>query len=73
MAPFYEEVTQELGWKKDEDLLTTMKAANVEKLKQLDEAIADAEKNLGETEIRDSMLAKAEYLCHIGDKVGRVI
>jgi 26S proteasome regulatory subunit N7 len=68
MAPFYEEVAQELGWTKDEQLIVTMKAANVDKLKQLNEAIADAEKNLGETEIRDSMLAKAEYLCSIGDK-----
>ncbi|RUS89116.1 hypothetical protein EGW08_003124 [Elysia chlorotica] len=68
MAPFYEEVAQELGWKKDEALLSSMKAANTEKLKQLDEAIEDAEKNLGETEIRDSMLTKAEYLCRIGDK-----
>ena len=69
MAPFYEEVAQELVWKKDDALLSSMKAANTEKLKQLDEAIEDAEKNLGETEIRDSMLAKAEYLCKIGDKV----
>lgn len=69
MAPFYEEVAQELGWKKDEALINSMKAANEEKLKQLDEAIKDAEKSLGETEIRDSMLAKAEYLCQIGDKV----
>ncbi|GFO15615.1 proteasome 26S subunit, non-ATPase 6 [Plakobranchus ocellatus] len=68
MAPFYEEIVQELGWTKDNALLSTMKAANAEKLKQLDEAIEDAEKNLGETEIRDSMLAKAEYLCQIGDK-----
>ena len=29
-----------------------------------------AEKNLGESEIRDAMMAKAEYLCRIGDKVG---
>ncbi|XP_005106668.1 26S proteasome non-ATPase regulatory subunit 6 [Aplysia californica] len=68
MAPFYEETVQELGWTKDEALLSTMKAANAAKLKQLDEAIDDAVKNLGETEIRDSMLVKAEYLCQIGDK-----
>ena len=30
-----------------------------------DEAII----NLGETEIRDALYAKAEYLCQIGDKV----
>ena len=69
MAPFYEEVVQELGWSKDEALLKKMKEANAEKIKQLDEAIEDSKKNLGETEIRDSMLAKAEYLCQIGDKV----
>jgi len=68
MAPYYLEVAQELGWAKDEKLLSTMKAANAEKLKQLDEGIDDAVKSLGETEIRDSMLAKAEYLCKIGDK-----
>lgn len=68
MAPFYEETVQELGWTKDETILKKMKDANAEKLKQLDEAIEDSKKNLGETEIRDSMLAKAEYLCQIGDK-----
>lgn len=69
MAPFYEEVCRDLGWKVDEILLKTMKDANQERLKQLDEAIEDAEKNLGETEIRDSLLQKAEYLSRIGDKV----
>ena len=69
MAPYYLEVAQELGWAKDEKLLSAMKTANTEKIKQLDEAIDDAVKSLGETEIRDSMLNKAEYLCKIGDKV----
>ena len=69
MTAFYEEIVQELGWSKDDALIKSMKAKNTEKMKQLDEAIEDAEKNLGETEIRDCMLAKAEYLCRIGDKV----
>jgi 26S proteasome regulatory subunit N7 len=34
----------------------------------LDEKIDDAEKNLGETEIREAYLAKAEYLSSIGNK-----
>lgn len=29
---------------------------------------ADAVTNLGDTEVRDALLAKAEYLCKIGDK-----
>ncbi|XP_067683844.1 26S proteasome non-ATPase regulatory subunit 6-like [Haliotis asinina] len=68
MAPYYEEVCRDLGWSLDSKLLQQMKAANTDKLKKLDEAIEDAEKNLGETEIRDFMLEKAEYLSKIGDK-----
>ena len=37
-------------------------------LKQLEIRIEDAEKNLGDTEIREANLAKAEYLSLIGDK-----
>ena len=37
--------------------------------KELDSKIEDAEKNLGDTEIREANLAKAEYLAMIGDKV----
>ena len=70
MAPYYEACCKELGWRVDQALLKKMKSVNEAELKKLDEAIADAEKNLGESEIRESMLAKAEYLCKIGDKVG---
>ena len=69
MAPFYEEICKDLGWKVDQALLQKMKAENEAQIKKLDEAVEDAEKNLGETEVRESMLNKAEYLCRIGDKV----
>ncbi len=46
-----------------------MKAANETKLKEFDSSIEDAEQNLGETEVRDFMLKKAEYYCRIGEKV----
>ncbi|XP_053377033.1 26S proteasome non-ATPase regulatory subunit 6-like [Mercenaria mercenaria] len=68
MAPFYEELCHSLSWKIDQALLKKMRAVNEAELKKLDEAIADAEKNLGESEIRENMLKKAEYLCAIGDK-----
>merc|ERR1711973_653213 len=55
MSPFYEEVCKDLGWTIDLKLLTTMK--------ELDAAIEDAEQNLGEMEVRESNLKKAEYLC----------
>ena len=70
MAPFYEEICKDLGWKVDQALLQKMKAENEAQIKKLDEAVEDAEKNLGETEVRESMLNKAEYLCRIGDKEG---
>ena len=70
MGPFYEEVCKDLGWVVDETLLTEMKTRNEAKLKELDEAIDDAEKNLGEMEVRESNLKKAEHLCRIGNKEG---
>ncbi|XP_014782449.1 26S proteasome non-ATPase regulatory subunit 6 isoform X2 [Octopus bimaculoides] len=71
MAPFYETVCiAQLGFKLDENLLKKMKETNEKDLKAIDEKIEDAEKNLGETEVRDFMLEKAEYLSRIGDKEG---
>jgi len=72
MAPFYEEVCNDLNWPVDETLLATMKAHNAEQLKKLDDAIEDAEKNLGEMEVREANLKKSEYLCRIGDKEGAI-
>ncbi|XP_046984675.1 26S proteasome non-ATPase regulatory subunit 6 [Schistocerca americana] len=68
MAPFYEECCSSLGWPLDEELMSRMQAANTQRLKELDEAIEDAEKNLGEMEVRDANLKKSEYLCKIGAK-----
>lgn len=68
MAPFYEEICTELKWDVDNSLLATMHTNNEETVKKLDETLKDAEENLGETEIRDALYAKAEYLCKIGDK-----
>jgi 26S proteasome regulatory subunit N7 len=45
-----------------------MKERNEAKLKELDAAIEDAEQNLGEMEVRESNLKKAEFLCRIGNK-----
>lgn len=69
MAPYYETLCKELKWPVDSDLLGKMKKANEDELKRLDDVLEDAEKNLGESEIRDAMMAKAEYLIRIGDKV----
>jgi len=39
-----------------------VQAANKDQLEQLESKIKDAEENLGETEVRDAMAAKADYL-----------
>ncbi|VDM04929.1 unnamed protein product [Schistocephalus solidus] len=69
MTPYYKHVCKQLHLNVDQALVDQMQAANVEKLKELDEKIKNAEKNEGETEIRESMLAKAHYLSKIGNKV----
>lgn len=68
MAPWYELVCQDAGWKPDSALLNKMKAENEKQLKMLNEAIEDAEKNLSEMEVREAFLKKAEYYSRIGDK-----
>lgn len=68
MAPWYELICQDAGWKIDEKLLKTLKSKNEEQIKKLNDAIEDAEKNLGEMEVREAYLRKAEYYSRIGDK-----
>lgn len=68
MAPFYELVANDLSWPIDPKLLGEMKAINAKKIEELDAIIEDAEKNLGEMEVREANLKKSEYLCRIGDK-----
>ena len=71
MGPFYSSMCSELGREVDTSLLSELEAANKAELAKLEEGIEDATKNFGETEQRDALMAKAEYLCKIGDKVRR--
>jgi len=68
MGPFYELLCAETDQTVDQELLKTLKDSNEERLKKADEEILDAEKNFGETEVRQAWLKKSEYLCQIGDK-----
>jgi len=68
MTPFYLECCKDLKWSTDQTIVTNMKVENEKKIKELEVAIEDADKNLGETEIRETNLAKAEYMSLIGDK-----
>ena len=61
MAPFYRSVCKELKWKEDSKLWTEMTAENEVEIKALDEKIADAEANLGESEHRSDEISAFSY------------
>lgn len=71
-APLYQYLCSELGWPVDSGKLAELQAANAAKLAELEEKLKDAEENLGETDVRDVLLAKAEYLGAIGDREAAV-
>ncbi|XP_068305585.1 26S proteasome non-ATPase regulatory subunit 6 homolog [Pyrus communis] len=68
MAPLYETLVAESVLKLDQGVMDSMRAKNQEELKKLDEKIADAEENLGESEVREAHLAKSLFFIRIGDK-----
>lgn len=68
MAPFYQHVCAQLKLSVDKQKLALMQKQNEAKIEELDRAVKEAEETAGDTEIKDARLAKAEYLCTIGDK-----
>lgn len=70
MVPFYEAVyLKELCLPPlQASVVSEMCSKNEEQLRLIDEKIADAEKNLGETDILELLQQKASFYCQIGDK-----
>ncbi|CAF0802718.1 unnamed protein product [Rotaria sp. Silwood1] len=68
MTPFYLECIKDGELSSDDQLIQTIRQVNEEKLKELDDKIEENEKAFGESEIRESYLAKSQYLCSIGDR-----
>ncbi|KAJ4849554.1 proteasome regulatory particle subunit [Turnera subulata] len=68
MVPLYETLVADGILEKDQAVLDSMRAKNEEEIKKLDEKIADAEENLGESEVREAHLAKSLFYIRIGDK-----
>ncbi|EZG73835.1 putative 26S proteasome non-ATPase regulatory subunit 6, partial [Gregarina niphandrodes] len=67
MVVFYERVCSEFDWSVDTNLVSKMKAENTKNLKELQDAITEAEKQYGDVEIKDGKLAIAHHYCRIGD------
>jgi len=68
MGPFYKQCCKDLKWPENKELIAELSEANKKELQSLDAKIKDAETNQGESECREALLAKAEYLTKIGDK-----
>ncbi|KAJ8507309.1 hypothetical protein ONZ45_g10317 [Pleurotus djamor] len=70
MAPYYRTVTStsSASVPLDSDLLAKLEKANSDELQKLDDRLAEAEKQEGESEISDALRARANYLTRIGDK-----
>uniref|UniRef100_A0AC35UB81 26S proteasome non-ATPase regulatory subunit 6 n=1 Tax=Rhabditophanes sp. KR3021 TaxID=114890 RepID=A0AC35UB81_9BILA len=68
MAPFYEELCKEFGIELDDNVLKAMQEKNEKRLDIYTRELEDAEVNLGETEVRQALQKRAEYLCQIGHK-----
>jgi len=64
----YEQLCHHFNWERNESWISDTTKANEVKLKELEAKIEDAEKNFGETEVREANLAKAEFLCRVGTK-----
>lgn len=69
MLPYYEKhlCPAALG-PADAQLAADLKKQNEGELEKLEEKIKDAKENLGDIEVRDAMLAKADFFNRIGDK-----
>jgi len=68
MSAYYQSICKKMGWTIDTDFVTQLDAANATTLKELDAKIEDAKTNLGETEVRDAFMAKANHFASIGLK-----
>ena len=55
-----------MGWPVDQTKLAELEKKTSEELEKLEEKINDSIENLGESEVRDALTAKAEYICKIG-------
>ncbi|KAK1266222.1 26S proteasome non-ATPase regulatory subunit 6 [Acorus gramineus] len=68
MASLYESLVSASALEADAAALEAMRGRIGEELKKLDDKIADAEENLGESEVREAHLAKSLFYIRIGDK-----
>ncbi len=67
MAPYLIYVSSALGWPVDSSLKTRLEEENAKELKTLEDKIEDYKLNAGDSEVREGMLARANFFSRIGD------
>ncbi|KAF5222948.1 putative proteasome regulatory non-ATPase subunit 7 [Trypanosoma cruzi] len=67
MAPYLRFICESFAWSLEESKMQEMDAVNAKKLEELDARLKDAQENLGDVEVRESLLAKCEHFARIGD------
>eukprot|EP00392_Amoebophrya_sp_AT5.2_P008607 g8635.t1 len=67
MLGFYLDFCEEANLKRDEALVKQLEKEKAEKIKELEARHLDAEENLGDIEVKNSLLARADFLNQIGD------
>jgi 26S proteasome regulatory subunit N7 len=69
MLPYYEKhLCPDVLGPADEGLKAELKKQNEEELEKIEAKITDAKENFGDIEVRDALLAKADFYNRIGDK-----
>lgn len=69
MLPYYEKYLAPNGLIQiPEAEMAAMRKRNEEELAKLEEKLTDAKENLGDVEVRDALLAKADFFNRVGDK-----
>ncbi len=66
----YENVCAEFGWEMDPDRVAAMKEHNVAALEALAARLKDAEENLGESEVKDALVARADFYSRVRSRSG---
>lgn len=66
--PMYNDIALQLDWPKDAELTTRLSADIEKRLAELDGKLEDARANAGESEVREALLARAEFFASIFDR-----
>lgn len=72
MAPYYQFLCKTFHWDEDEALTANMKEENDKQINEFADKERDAKDNLGDTEVREAKLGRADYYARIGDKKNAV-